>query len=134
MFVLDASVVASWCFPDEIHPNSEAALLRIAHESAVVPSLHWLELRDVLLMGERRNPLTEAQTARFLRYVSELPIEVDHDPDEAVVLGLARTHRLSVYDAAYLELAQRSRLALATLDGALMDVARATKVPLGGQS
>jgi predicted nucleic acid-binding protein len=85
-------------------------------------------------MGERRNRLSEAQTARFLQYMSELPIEVDRDTDDSMVLGLARIHRLSVYDAVYLELAQRRAIPLATLDRALMEAARAEKVPLIGES
>ena len=133
MFVLDASVVASWCFPDEFAPNAEAALRRIAQEAALAPALLWFELRNVLLMGERRNRLSEAQTTSFLKYIGELPVEVDRDPDDGVVLSLARAYRLSVYDAVYLELAQRKGLPLATLDNALMAAARAGKVPLVGE-
>jgi predicted nucleic acid-binding protein len=133
MFVLDASVVASWCFPDESHPNAEAAFRLIADESASVPALFWFELRNVLLMGERRNRLSQAQTARFLQCISELPMEVDRDPDEGLVLNLARTHRLSVYDAVYLELAQRKLLPLATLDSALINAAWAERIPLVGE-
>lgn len=133
MFVLDASVAASWCFPDESHANAEAAFGLISQESALAPALLWFELRNVLLMGERRNRLSEAQTARFLKYMSELPIEEDRDPDDSLVLALARTHRLSVYDAVYLELAQRRALPLATLDRALMNAARAEKVSLIGE-
>jgi predicted nucleic acid-binding protein len=133
MFVLDASVVASWCFPDEFAPNAEAALRRIAQETALAPALLWFELRNVLLMGERRNRLSEAQTTSFLKYIGELPVEVDRDPDDGVVLSLARAYRLSVYDAVYLELAQRKGLPLATLDNALMAAARAGKVPLVGE-
>jgi predicted nucleic acid-binding protein len=133
MFVLDASVVASWCFPDEFAPNAEAALRRIARETALAPALLWFELRNVLLMGERRNRLSEAQTTSFLKYIGELPVEVDRDPDDGVVLSLARAYRLSVYDAVYLELAQRKGLPLATLDNALMAAARVGKVPLVGE-
>ncbi len=133
MFVLDASVVASWCFPDESYPNAEAALRRIADETAAAPALLWYELRNVLLMGERRGRLSESQTVRFLKYMSDLPIEVDRDPDDGRVLSLARTHRLSVYDAVYLELAQRKALPLATLDGALIEAAHAEKIPLIGE-
>jgi predicted nucleic acid-binding protein len=134
MFVLDASVAASWCFPDESHRNAEAAFGLIGQDTALAPALLWFELRNVLLMGERRNRLSEAQTARFRQYMSELPIEVDRDPDDSMVLGLARIHRLSVYDAVYLELAQRRAIPLATLDRALMEAARAEKVPLIGES
>jgi predicted nucleic acid-binding protein len=125
--------VASWCFPDEFAPNAEAALRRIAQETALAPALLWFELRNVLLMGERRNRLSEAQTTSFLKYIGELPVEVDRDPDDGVVLSLARAYRLSVYDAVYLELAQRKGLPLATLDNALMAAARAGKVPLVGE-
>jgi predicted nucleic acid-binding protein len=130
MFVLDASVMASWCFPDEFHPRAEAALRRIAVERGVVPVLLWFELRNVLLIGERRNRVTPAQSARFLKYVAELPIEVDYGADENAVLGLALTHQLTVYDATYLELAQRRVLPLATLDKALIQAAQAEGIPL----
>ncbi|MDR3440587.1 type II toxin-antitoxin system VapC family toxin [Telmatospirillum sp.] len=133
MFVLDASVVASWCFPDESHPNAEAAFRRIADETALVPALLWFEFRNLLLMGERHNRLSEAQVVNSLKDVSELPIDVDHAPDESRVLSLARIHRLTVYDAVYLELAQRKELSLATLDRALIAAARAEKVPLVGE-
>jgi predicted nucleic acid-binding protein len=133
MFVLDASVAASWCFPDESHKNAEFALRLIAHETAIVPTLLWFELRNVLLMSERRNRLSETQTARFLKYFRELPIEVDRDPDDGLVLSLARKHRLSVYDATYLELAQRKALPLATLDKALIKAAHVEEVRLIGE-
>jgi len=133
MFVVDASVVASWCFPDEEHFHAQAAFRLLASEPALTPALFWFELRNVLLMGERRGRLAEPQTARFLKHVGDLPIEVDREPDEALVLGLARRHRLSVYDAAYLELAQRKSLPLATLDGELVKAARAEKIPLVGK-
>lgn len=132
MFVIDASVVASWCFSDESHPVAEAAFKAIAHETAIAPTLIWFELRNVLLMAERKNRLTEAQTALFLKYLEALPIDVDRDLDDGLVLTLARTHRLTVYDAAYLALAQRKGLPLATLDKALITAAAAEKVSILG--
>ena len=66
MFVLDAPVVASWAFPDESHPNADAAFRRIADETASVPALLWFELRNVLLMAELRKRISEAQVGRFL--------------------------------------------------------------------
>jgi predicted nucleic acid-binding protein len=132
MFAIDASVVASWCFPDEIHAHANAAFRRIAKESASAPTLLWFELRNVLLMGERRGRLTATQIGRFLGHVANLPIETDHSPDENRVFGLARSYRLSIYDAAYLELAQRKAMPLATLDDALMKAARAEKIELVG--
>lgn len=130
MFVIDASVVASWCFPDESHPTAEMALRRLKSESAAAPVLLWFELRNVLLVGERRGRLSETQTAQFLRHVGNLPIEIDREPDQTTALNLARVHRLSFYDAAYLELAQRKSVPLATLDGALLDAARTEKITL----
>jgi predicted nucleic acid-binding protein len=132
MFVIDASVVASWCFPDESHPVAETALRKLKSESATTPVLLWFELRNVLLVGERRGRLSETQTVQFLRHVGNLPIEIDREPDQAAALSLARAHRLSFYDAAYLELAQRRSTPLATLDEALIDAARAEKIALIG--
>ena len=132
MFVIDASVVASWCFPDESHPTAEMALRRLKNERATAPVLLWFELRNVLLIGERRGRLNETQTAQFLRHVSNLPIEIDREPDQVAALSLARAHRLSFYDAAYLELAQRKSMPIATLDDALLDAARAEKIALVG--
>jgi len=133
MFVLDASIVASWCFPDEAHPFADAAFERIASDTAIAPSLLWFELRNVLLMGERRKRLTQTQTSGFLQQIGDLPIETDIESESDVILNLARTYQLTVYDAAYLELAQRKSLPLATLDSALMDAARAVHVLLVGE-
>jgi predicted nucleic acid-binding protein len=94
--------------------------------------LWWYELRNVLLIAERRQRLTQHRTTEFLSSVAQLAIDFDHLPDETAVFGLARRHRLTVYDAAYLELALRQALPLATLDVALIDAARTEKVRLIG--
>ncbi len=133
MFVLDASVVSCWCLPDESHPYAEAARQRISVEDAVTPAIFWFELRNVLLMAERRGRITEAQTAALLAAVAALPIGQSQERDEAVLLRLARTHRLTVYDAAYLESAKREGFALATLDKGLVAAARSEKVPVVGE-
>ena len=132
MFAIDASVVASWCFPDEHDPAAKVAFARIAKETAVAPALLWFELRNVLLTGERRGRLKPAQTRQFLRYVDDLPIERDASADDGAALDFARAHRLSFYDAVYLELARRRSLPLATLDEALKRASRAENVPLIG--
>jgi predicted nucleic acid-binding protein len=90
------------------------------------------ELRNVLVVGERQGCLTERETARFLRDISRLAITVDSTAAEAQVLTLARHHRLTIYDAAYLELAGRQALPLATLDEELATAARAEQVALIG--
>ena len=94
--------------------------------------LWWFEVRNALIASERRGRLTEPHTAQFLREISRLAVTVDRAPDEAGVLTLARRHRLTVYDAAYLELAVREALPLATLDTQLAAAARSETVPLIG--
>jgi predicted nucleic acid-binding protein len=101
-------------------------------DQALVPTLWWFELRNALVVNERRGRITEQQTARFLRNVERLAITIDGTPDESGVLTLARRHRLTVYDAAYLELAVRNALPLATLDAMLATAARSEGVPLFG--
>src|SRR5437773_10923874 len=123
-FVIDASVVIAWAFKEQ-HPTAELSFARIQAEEATAPALWWYEVRNVLVHGERQGRLTERQTARFLRDISRLAITVDSSPNEIQVLTLARHHRLTVYDAAYLELARREDLPLASLDEALASAARA---------
>ena len=118
-FVLDASVTANWAFPDETDPAAVRALTRLRAGSAYVPGLWWFEIRNTLIMGERRNHITATDSAAFLHDLSQLDIASDRTPDGARTLHLARLHRLTVYDAAYLELAERLALPLATLDTAL---------------
>jgi predicted nucleic acid-binding protein len=129
-FVLDASVTACWAFEDEDHLVAALALERVRFDEAHVPSLWWFEVRNTLIVNERRKRLTESVTADFLRELARLAVTVDRSPKEADVLMLARKHRLTVYDAAYLELARREGLPLATLDRALAGAARAEAVPL----
>src|SRR6185312_7118037 len=118
-FVLDASIPACWAFQDEQDPRANAAFARIKTEEAVVPSLWWFEIRNILVVNERRKRITEPDTDIFLRGLAGLRIRIDREPEEVSVLRLARTHRLSVYDASYLELALRETIPLATLDGEL---------------
>ena len=124
-FVLDTSISACWVFQDEQDPRADAAFVRIKSEEAVVPSLWWFEIRNILVVNERRKRITESDTGVFLRDLAGLRIRVDREPEQSVVLKLARTHRLSVYDASYLELALREAIPLATLDAELTAAARA---------
>jgi len=129
--IIDASVVIAWAFKEQ-HATAERALARIQAEEAIVPALWWYELRNVLVLGDRQKRVTERETARFLRNISRLTITIDSSPNEAQVLTLARRHRLTVYDAAYLELVGREALPLATLDEELAAAARAEQVALIG--
>jgi predicted nucleic acid-binding protein len=133
-FVLDASIVASWAFMDEDHPVADLALERIRTDEARVPALWWLEVRNVLVVSERRKRLTESDTASFLRRVGRLRVTIDRSPEDADVLMLARRHRLSVYDASYLELARREGVPLATLDKELAAATTSAGVSLLGSA
>jgi predicted nucleic acid-binding protein len=133
-FVLDASVALAWAFADEDDPRATAALARFRSDEALVPGIWWFEVRSALVVNERRGRLTEADTGAFLRTLARLTVTIDRQPGDAEVLALARQHRLSVYDASYLELARRDSLPLATLDRDLIGAARAERVPLVGEA
>ena len=130
--VIDASVVAAWHFPDERSAEGDAILARLESDRALMPALWWFEVRNVLLIGERRGRTAPEHTEPFFDFLRELPIELAPLPEELTALRLARRHQLSFYDAVYLELAQRERIALATLDRALARAAIAEGVPLIG--
>jgi predicted nucleic acid-binding protein len=129
-FVLDASIAACWCFHDEHDARADAALDLLETKQALVPVQWWFELRNVVLLGERHNRVTEQYTIEFLDTLERLPIELAALPDREGVLTIARKHRLTFYDAAYLELAWREAIPLATLDRALARAARAEGVAL----
>ncbi len=127
-FVLDASVALSWCFQDEADAEGDDLLRRLASARANVPGIWPLEITNVLLAAERRRRLTAAESARFLTLLEALPIDVDaHTAARAPreILLLARAHGLSSYDGAYLELAARTGLPLATRDRRLSLAAEA---------
>jgi predicted nucleic acid-binding protein len=127
-FVIDASVVGCWAFDVEHHPIASDARERIRHEEAHAPSLWWYEVRNTLLVSERRGRIAEAAVADFLRSLAQLPIRIDIQPVEPKLMDVARRHRLSVYDAAYLELAARLDMPLLTLDSSLARAAVAAGV------
>lgn len=124
-FVLDCSVSASWCFEDQVTPHSEAILDRLETETAVAPPIWRLEMANVLAVAERRGRLSVAQSLQLVGFLRALPIDEDRDGDAlGSVLTLAREYALSAYDAAYLEVAARQGLPLATLDERLAEAAR----------
>ena len=131
-FVVDASVVVAWAL-QEIHAVATLALARLENDRAIVPTLWWFEVRNGLVVNERRGRIHELRTSEFLQELARIAVLVDTAPVEAHVLGLARRHRLTVYDAAYLELAVRRSLPLATLDVPLAQAARAEAVQLIGE-
>ncbi len=130
-FVLDSSVALSWCFEDEHTPARLALLERVTQAGALAPQLWPLEVLNGLLMAERRNRLDARRRRRLAGFLQQLPISLDAQTATqawAASASLAERFRLTVYDAAYLELAQRSELALATLDQDLHVAARALRV------
>jgi len=135
--VVDASVVLSWCFEDQATPSTDAVLALLEHSRAVVPSIWPLEVGNVLLVAERKQRLTLADSKRFLALVADLPITVVPDTTDSMlgeILELARQQHLSTYDASYLSLALRNGLPLATQDRALLEAAQRLGVELVGTS
>ncbi len=128
--MLDASVALAWAFEDEADEYADEALEVLSGGGAVVPGLWGYEVVNALAMGERRERILPAETARFLTLLQDLPIEF-----EALTFGeltglasLAREHGLSAYDAAYLDVAIRRGLPLATRDRRLGEAARRSGV------
>ena len=131
--VIDCSVTMAWYFKDEATPYTNAVRAALASGRAAVPALWPLEVANVLLMGERRKRSTQAKATKWLRFLTALPIAVDtQTPGLAFhpILGVARSLELTAYDAAYLELAIRLGLPLASRDDALEKAAQAVGVTL----
>ncbi len=127
MVVIDASVVLAWCFEDEAGPETDELLENIQASGAIVPSLWHLEITNVLLQAERRGRISEAHVAESLEMINALDIEVDEQTSHRAgreIIALARNHKLTTYDAAYLELAMRLGMPLATRDDLLRKAAK----------
>jgi predicted nucleic acid-binding protein len=129
-FVLDASISAVWALADESSQIADRAADLLKSEVALVPSLWWYEVRNLLVIGERRRRITVDDTSVFLGLLSSYPIQIDTVEDEKATFALAREYRLSFYDAAYLSVAKRNRVPIATLDKALQSAAVAEGIPL----
>lgn len=108
---------------DEDHALADQAMELTLRNGAVVPGIWWYEVRNALVANERRGRIDADHTRARLADLREMRISPDHDHDDRVVLDLARKHRLSVYDAAYVETALRRSLPLASLDRRLCEAA-----------
>ena len=120
--VIDASVAAAWCFDDAVSPLSEAALDEVVRSGARVPAVWLVEMANVLVIAERRGRVDAERADRLLENLLALPVIVDDREPHALspaVVRVARAQRLTAYDAAYLELAMRTGLPLATRDATL---------------
>ena len=126
--VVDASVAAAWCFPDERAAAAERALEELPSAGGVVPDLFWHEIRNVLVVNERRRRIDREGSDRFMTRLRDMRMETDRDYAGGAVMALARRHRLTAYDAAYLETALRRGGKLATQDRDLAKAADAEGV------
>ncbi|AFZ27491.1 putative nucleic acid-binding protein, contains PIN domain [Cylindrospermum stagnale PCC 7417] len=125
-FVLDCSVAISWCLVDENNDYANAILAIIPDSEAFVPGIWSLEIANTLVVAERRNRMTKGQSEQAIVLLQSLLIQVDTATDTKALdatLNLARQEGLAAYDAAYLELALRLQLPLATLDTRLAEAA-----------
>lgn len=130
-FVVDTSVTMAWCFEDEASEAADAVLDRLAREGGRAPLLWRYEVSNVLLIAERRGRVSEFQVTNVLTQLLELPISLEETPASMeTLLATGREHRLSSYDAAYLSLAVRQGIPLATLDKGLRKAALTAGVPL----
>jgi len=133
-FIPDASVAIPWCARDEASAWTDRLLERLkTGDSALVPPLWPYEVTNTLLHLQRRGRITGDEVVRFLDDLRALPIQIDSDGLQRTfdrVVNLAERHRMTTYDAAYLELAVRTGHPLATKDVDLEAAAQAEGVIL----
>ena len=133
LFVIDNSIVMAWCFDDEGDDYADAVLKSLRVGEALAPAVWPLEAGNVLIVAERKQRINRAASIHFLELLGALPIRVEQEAPERMlkeVVAFAREHKLSTYDASYLDLAMRRGLPLATKDAALSQAARRCGVPL----
>lgn len=129
-FVVDASVVAAWLLPDESSPYADAVLDRTADDDPIAPDLLVHEIRNILIMAERRGRIEAEDVFVALMRFDQSAIEMLGNDTHLGVLDHARKYQLSGYGAAYLNLAMEARVPLATLDEKLIAAARDAGVEL----
>ena len=134
-FVLDGSVAVAWLLPDETRAELEALQDSLVDQAAIVPALWPLEVGNALLVAARRGRIDMDELEPLVLAIQALRIEIDDSTAEhalARTFALARQHRLTTYDAAYLELAIRTGLPLATLDKDLRRACAAEHITVAG--
>lgn len=132
-FVLDCSICMAWCFDDESTEFSDKILDELKHSTAVVPTIWPLEIANVLLLARKKKRINEMQVIGFIDAVANLPIIVDSSTTKRAmhsIFVLAGELDLTIYDAAYLELAVREKIPLFTLDKDLIKAAKKLHIPL----
>jgi predicted nucleic acid-binding protein len=124
--IVDCSMAMAWCFADESTPETVRIQDRLAAEAALVPGHWFLEVANVLTMAEKRKRISSDDSQQFVQLLSLLDIQVDDETFRRAfehILPLCRSHGLTSYDAAYLDLALRRKIPLASLDDALRQAA-----------
>lgn len=132
-FVLDCSVTMAWCYEDESSTETDAILEKLKLCTAVVPTIWPLEVANVLLLSKKNGRITDVHSASFIDALAALPIVVDSSTTSRAmssVLVVAEQTQLTIYDAAYLELAMREKIPLITLDKAMIKAAKKLGVHL----
>lgn len=124
--VVDASAILAWLFPDEVSVDVERIIL--ADEDAWAPSLIWAEVRNGLVVAERRGRIGLGTAEGYAEQFDEIGLALDRTPNSSTVLALCRDHCLTTYDALYLELALRRKASLVTGDAKLAEAARKSGV------
>lgn len=135
-FVVDSSLALAWCFEDERSDTTDDLLRQVAASGAVAPGLWPLEVLNGLAMAERRGRLEATKRQSLGGFLRDLPVSIDDETAAqawSATAALPVRFQLTVYDAAYLELAQRLRLPLATRDRALRAAAGSLGVALLGE-
>ncbi len=125
-FVVDASVTVAWVFRETANAYATGVLQELTRLEAAAPSIWPLQVANALLTAQHKGKLTVPECEYFLSLLSQLPIHVEHETPEHVwdqVLGLAQHYHLTVYEAAYLDLAMRLARPLATQDPSLRQAA-----------
>lgn len=131
--VLDCSVTMTWILPGENTEKTDAILASLKDKQVKVPTIWPLEVANVLCFAEQQKKLSALDVSEFKEFLSALPINIDnHTSLRAMgsIYILAKTEQLTIYDAAYLEIAIRESLPLATLDKALKKAAQRNNVSL----
>ena len=129
--VLDASTLIAFLLGEEASPVAEEAMRVAEAEGAIAPVIWWYETRNALVVNQRRKRISKTEADVLLEAIVRLRIEIDRETPDAIV-SLARKRAITVYDAAYIELALRREFLLATLDADLARAATAEGVGIIG--
>lgn len=129
-FIVDSSVVAAWAIEDEKSEAADRLLTRAEVEGIVYPILLWYEIRNVLVGAERRKRIKLRDSDEFLARLEKIPAQIASAGASQHTMRLSRLYGLTAYDAAYLEVAIRSGLPIATFDRELARAARTEGIPV----